>query len=130
MTKIHIQLAAAAATALISTVVLAQSMQDVTVVGTRALTTKEVDRTPTGVSIMSISLSYAVGVSDLDLASSAGAAELEKRVNSAAMAACKEISRQYPKAAPGDDDCAKAAAKKAMVKAQELEAAAAKKSAK
>jgi len=127
MTKIHIQLAAAAVSALISTTVFAQSMKEITVVGTRALTTQEVGQTETGVTIVSMSLSYAVGVSDLDLASGAGAGELEKRINSAAMAACKEISRQYPKAAPSDADCAKAAAKKAMVKAHELEAAAAKK---
>jgi UrcA family protein len=124
MRKIHFRLAAAVASALISTIVFAQSTQEIAVVGTRALTTKEVGRTPTGVTIVKISLNYGVGVSDLDLASTTGAAELETRINNAAMAACKEITRQYPNAAPGDEDCAKAAAKKAMVKAHELEAAA------
>ncbi|MFI4889829.1 MAG: UrcA family protein [Steroidobacterales bacterium] len=130
MRRIHIGLAAAAASALISPIVFAQNMQDVTVVGTRALTTNEVGQTSTGVTIIKISLTYGVGASDLDLASSAGAAELGKRIDNAAMAACKEITRQYPKATPSDEECAKAAAKKAMVKAYELEAAAAKKSAK
>jgi len=46
------------------------------------------------------------------------------------MAACKEISRQYPDSTPSDDICAKAAADKAMVKVHELVAAAGKASAK
>lgn len=123
MRRIHFRLAAVAS-ALISTIAFAQSTQEITVVGTRALTTKEIGQTPTGVTIVKISLNYGVGVSDLDLASTAGAAELETRINNAAMAACKEITRQYPNAAPSDEDCAKSAAKKAMVKAHELEAAA------
>jgi len=61
----------------------------------------------------------------LDLASHVGALELEKRVHDAAMAACKEIGKQYPNATPSEDACAKAAADKAMVRAHELEAAAA-----
>jgi len=124
MKTTHFRLAAVAASALISTIAFAQGTQEVTVVGTRALTTKQVGQTPTGVTIVKISLNYGVGISDLDLASTTGAAELETRINNAAMAACKEITRQYPDATPSDEDCAKAAAKKALVKAHELEAAA------
>jgi len=66
----------------------------------------------------------------LDLATQAGAAELEKRVHNAATAACEELGRKYSDATPSDAACAKAAADAAMVKVHELEAAAAKKSAK
>ncbi len=115
---------AVVASALICSTVFAQSAQEITVQGTRALTTKEVGQTTTGVTVIQISLGYGVSVAGMDLASSAGAVELEKRINDAAMAACKEITRQYPNATPSDADCARAAAKKAMVKAHELEAAA------
>jgi UrcA family protein len=130
MKTIYIRLAVATvASVLMSGIVFAQSVQEITVQGTRSLTTQEVGQTPTGVTIVKISLSYGVGVSGLDLASSAGATELEKRIHDAATAACKEITRQYPKATPSDADCAKVAADNVMVKAHELEAAAAKKSA-
>jgi len=124
MRRIHFQLAAAATSALISTIVFSRSTQEITVVGTRAFTAKEVGQAPTGVAVVKISLNYGVGVSDLDLASTTVAAELETRINNAAMAACKEITRQYPNAAPSGEVCAKTAAKKAMARAHELEAAA------
>ena len=69
MRKIHFRLAAAVASALVSTMVIAQNTQEITVVGTSALTTKEVGQTPTGITIVKISLDYGVDVSDLDLAS-------------------------------------------------------------
>jgi len=89
------------------------------------MSTKSAGRTSTGVPILDVSLSYGVSTAGLDLASHVGALELEKRVHDAAMAACKEIGKQYPNATPSEDACAKAAADKAMVRAHELEAAAA-----
>lgn len=77
-----------------------------------------------------VSLSYGVSIADLDLGTSAGAIELEKRVNETAVDVCKEIGRQYPDSTPSDAACAKAAAQKAMVRVRELVAAAAKKTAK
>jgi UrcA family protein len=74
--------------------------------------------------INSVSLSYKVSYADLDLATSAGAKALEERVKAAALAACKEITRLYPDANPGDSACAKKAATAAMVKVRELVAAA------
>jgi UrcA family protein len=68
-----------------------------------------------------------VNAKDLDLSAHAGFMEVQKRVNDAAAAACKEISRQYPNSNESDADCAKAAAAKAMVKVNQLAAAAAKK---
>jgi UrcA family protein len=74
--------------------------------------------------INSVALSYKVSYTDLDLATAAGAKALEQRVNAAALAACKEITRLYPDANPGDTACAKKAATEAMVKVRELVAAA------
>jgi UrcA family protein len=61
-----------------------------------------------------------VSTEGLDLATVAGAEELDKRINDAALAACKELDRQYPKSMPGVAECAQAAAKKAFVTAHEL----------
>ncbi|MDH4312799.1 MAG: UrcA family protein, partial [Gammaproteobacteria bacterium] len=68
-------------------------METVTVTGSRAVTEKDVGRSITGVHVREVSLSYRVSAVDLDLTSSAGRAELERRVRAAASAACKELDR-------------------------------------
>ncbi len=83
-------------------------------------------RTP----VKQITLSYWISTAQFDLTTTAGAADLEKAVNDAALDVCKEIGRQYPDSTPNDAGCAKAAAQKAMVKVHALVAAAAKKGAK
>ena len=116
-----------AAAALIGGIAAAQNVDEVTVQGTRVMTTEAAGRTTTGIPLVDVSLSYGVSVADLDLASQYGPIALEKRVRDAAMAACKEIGRQYPLSTPSDEACAKAAADKAMVKVHELVAEARKK---
>ena len=111
----------------ISAIALADDMGSVTVQATRVVSQKTVGRTASGIPIVDISLSYGVSAKGLDLASHAGFMELEKRVNDAAKSACQELSRQYPEATPSDADCAKNAAAKAMVRVNELAAAATKK---
>ncbi|MGO8974132.1 MAG: UrcA family protein [Steroidobacteraceae bacterium] len=76
--------------------------------------------------IVDMSVSYGVSTKGLDLASHDGAVELERRINDAAKVACKEIFKQYPEATPPQADCVKAATDKAMARAHELEATAAK----
>lgn len=121
----------AVASALVSSVAIAQQTEEVTVTATR-MVEKTVGHAPSGAPIVNISLSYGVSYAGLDLASNAGATELEKRVNDAATAACKEISRAHPLGglAPNDAACAKTAADEAMTKVHELVAAAGRKSAK
>ena len=114
---------AVVACAFLSSMVVAQNLQEITVQVTRILNTKTVSRS-TGASILDVSVSYGIKVADLDLASNYGPIQLEKRVRDAAMAACKDISRQYPDSTPSDEVCAKAAADKAMVNVHELVAAA------
>ena len=120
----------ALATALMSTTAIAQPTQEVVVQATRIVTTTVGRDAATGAPINNITLSYGVSYAGLDLASYAGVTELEKRVNDAAQTACKEIGRQYPHSTPADEECAKAAAKKAMVKVHELASAAGNKPAK
>jgi UrcA family protein len=109
-------------------IAVAQDVGEITVQATRLA--KTTSRISGGIPIVDATLSYGVSYANLDLASHAGAMELEKRVHNAAMTACKEIAKQVPDATPSVEDCAKNAAGKAMVKVRELEAAAAKKAAK
>jgi len=127
MSKILVGAAVAVlASALVNSAAVAQQTQEVRVEAARIVKTAA-GKAASGVEINDMSLSYRVSYAGLDLASHAGAMEFEERVNDAAHKACKEIGRQYPDSTPGDAECAKAAADKAMVKVHELEAAAAKK---
>jgi len=110
----------AAALGLICGAALAESVQEVQVQATRTVSKKDVGRSPSGVPIVDLSLSYGVNVADLDLSTHSGAKEAERRVNAAAVAACKELGRQYPGATPNDRDCSKEAAAKAMVTVNQL----------
>ncbi len=92
-----------------------QNMEEVTVEGTRMVTTKVVGKTTSGIPISTVSLSYNVSVRGLDLASQAGFMEAEKRVKDVAETACKELGTLHPDATPSAAECAKAAAAKAMV---------------
>jgi len=107
----------------VNAVVIAQEMGEVTVQASRVVK-KTIGRTSSGVPIQDISLSYGVSTAGLDLSSSAGAAALKKRVTDAANAACKELGRQYPDASTTDAECVKNATDKAMVKVNDLVAAA------
>jgi UrcA family protein len=121
------------ASTLMGTSALAQNTEEVTVVGVRrAPVVHVVGGSPGGAKEEEVSISYGVSYKALDLTSSAGAAELKKRVNDAASAACKEIGEHHPVAdfTPSEADCAKAASDKAMKKVDELIAAAGKKAAK
>lgn len=117
---------AVASYVLASGISFADDREEIRVQATRLLSTKTkiVGQTSSGVPIVDMSLSYGVSTTGLDLASSTGAAELTKRVNDAAHAACKEISRQYPETSSSDAECAKSAADKAMVRVQQVIAAA------
>jgi UrcA family protein len=107
----------------VSAVVIAQDTGEVVVQAQRVVK-NTIGRTASGVPIQDISLSYGVSTKGLDLSSSAGAAELQKRVTTAAEAACKELARQYPTSKTTDAECVKGATDKAMVKVNEMIAAA------
>jgi UrcA family protein len=111
---------AAIVSALISSMVVAQNLEEITVQGTRVLDIKDAGRSNTGLPIRDVSLTYGVNIADLDLATQYGPIALEKRVKDAAMAACEELGQKYPQSTPSNGECAKAAADKAMVKAREL----------
>ena len=125
---VAIAAARAVASALIGTVALTQESADVTVEASRLVQTKASQRT-SSVPIVKIALSHGVSATGLNLATPAGAAELEKRVKDAAAMACKETSRIEPLAEPSEAECIRLSAEHAMVKARarQLVAAAGKK---
>jgi len=126
-TLLGIGIAVAASMAL--DVAVAQGLQEIVVSAKRVITVTPAGKSASGVPFVDMSISYGVSYAGLDLASAAGAAEIEKRVNDAAKEACKEIAAQHPLEhfTTTDAECAKAAADKAMVKARALIAEAGKK---
>ncbi len=94
----------------------AGTLETVTVTGSRAVSEEIVGKSRIGADIREVSVSYRVNVADLDLASSAGKAEAERRVKAAASAACKDLDRltfDNP-TSPDDAPCVKKAVDKAM----------------
>ena len=78
--------------------------------------TKDAGTTFTGIPITSYSVSYEVSLDDLDVTTAAGMTAAEKRINSAAEQACKEIEKARPTLPPESGACAKAAARPALAK--------------
>ena len=68
----------------------AQALEEITVQGSRAVEVKNVGTTSSGYKVKDISLSYGVSTAGMDLASAAGAEALAQRVNDAAKAATKK----------------------------------------
>lgn len=114
------------ATSIVAGGALAQTTPEVTVTSTRAVE-KTVGKTASGIPIVDVSLSYGVSAKGLDLTSSNGRAEFEKRVSDAAMEACQELGKRYPGSTETDAQCAKAATDKAMAQVHKVEDAATKK---
>ncbi len=125
MSIVHFKVAAAtAALALAAGSAVAQSTQEVKVQATRDVHAKVTGHSYTGIPIVDLSLTYGVSLADLDLSTNSGANEAAKRVSDAALAACKEIGRQYRDATPSEAECAKAASDKAMIRVHEMVASA------
>lgn len=117
----------AAASMTLGSIAAAEDLQEIVVTGKGEVVVKPAGRTSSGIHMVDMSITYGVSYAGLDLASAAGAAEIEKRVNDAAKDACKEIRTKRPlmQFTTSDAECAKSAAEKAMIKVHELEAAAA-----
>jgi len=77
----------------------------------------------TGIPIKDISLSATVKMADLDLNTTAGRAELDRRILAAARSACGEIGGMYPVSKPEGDACARSAAERSMSRMHKMLAA-------
>lgn len=92
---------------------LAQPTEIITVEASRALTTPLPSSVAT---IKEVSLTGWVRTHDLDLTTSAGTSELEKRIEQTAKALCKELDDKYPLIK--GEDCVKDAVDSAMAGAR------------
>lgn len=110
------------AAALISGSPLAQETDEV-MVQASGVEMAEAGRTASGLPVWTLSVTHEVSFADLDLASTAGMAELKSRVREAAWHGCHEIGLAYRFAQPSDWNCARLATKDAMTRVQELVAA-------
>jgi UrcA family protein len=88
------------------------------------LTKTVVGRTANGAPIEEVTLTRRVSYGDLDLAKTAGAAELQRRVDQTAKDACKELDNRYPFEDRQLTDCTKSAVDKAMAQVRAAVAAA------
>lgn len=108
--RLTLMILAAAAT---GGAIAAEEMGVVTIVAERA-SKQTVGRSPRGVPVEQISITQHVSYADLDLATAAGAAALEKRVQTKADEICKKLDSFYPVVGAGTSDCAKQAVNDAM----------------
>jgi UrcA family protein len=92
--------------------------EEITIVAPRVVQRKVVGRTTIGAPIEVISLSRPVSYADLDLSTQEGRAELRKRIENTAKAACKELDVMYPDSMfqpiPAEQNCVKNASSQAM----------------
>jgi UrcA family protein len=101
----------------------AEPTEAVVVKGSR-IVTETVERTPAGIPIQEVTLTYKVSYGDLDPRTSAGKAQLQDRIKEAALAACREIRASHPHVQGTDDECAAAAYDEAMEQVRAIIAAA------
>ena len=116
---------ACAAVLMLSGIASEQNAKEVNIQAQRVINEKVIAHITGGGKIIELTLSYPVNFADLDITSTSGARELEKRVKDAARAACEEIGSKYPNATPSDAVCAQKAAAKAMGEVRRLVVAAA-----
>lgn len=109
--------------ALAGAVMAAEQPTEITITATGE-TKVVVGRSAYGTPIEEVTLTRRVSYADLDLSKSAGAAELEKRVNQTARDACKELDARYPFEPTTADECMRSATRKAMDEAHVAIAAA------
>jgi UrcA family protein len=103
------------------TAIAAEQTAEITVEGSR-VTREVVGRSSsTGAPIELATLSRHVNYADLDLRSRSGVTELQKRIDTTARVACRELDKVFPLSRNGDStqSCVNKAVKSAMLQAQE-----------
>lgn len=114
-TRIPLLLSACAAASGLVIAAEPSSVPEITISAERPSGTV-VGRTSSGGQIVSYEVSYRLGYQDLDLATSAGADELRKRVQVAADSACKDLDKLHPLSKP-DASCARKTVESSMPQA-------------
>ncbi len=93
-------------------------------IGAGVTTRTVVGRNAMGTPIEQVTITHRVSYADLDLATRAGAAELERRVKETARTACRQLDDLYPAEMRNARECAKTAIAQASPQVQSAIAAA------
>ena len=94
--------------------------QPIEVVTVEAARSQKVAYTEYGVPVEEITIRSRVSYADLDLTTEAGVSELEKRIQTAANASCKEIDVKFPTQGSSQQSCVKQAMDAAMAQAHKV----------
>ena len=105
---------------IVSGSVVAQGLPEVTIEAPHLVSSGPPGRTS------ALTIVYKVSYADLNLATPAGAAELQKRVQDSADKACAQLVKLYPESVATQTRCAQEAAKSGMAQANKAIAAAGK----
>ena len=82
-------------------------------IGAGVMTKTNIGTSSSGIPLEEVTVTHRVSYADLDLATTAGAAELKSRVQETARAACKQLDELYPLEAKNARECTRAAIAKA-----------------
>lgn len=82
-------------------------------IGAGTMTKTSIGTSSSGIPLEEVTVTHRVSYSDLNLTTVAGAAELKRRVEATARAACKQLDELYPLEAKNARECTKAAIAKA-----------------
>jgi UrcA family protein len=85
-----------AVSGLLCTVAIAQKVPEVQVTAHRGVTTKQVGRDRMGIPIHEMTMSLGVSLADLDLSTSAGKNEANRRIFTAAGEVCNDMIQEFP----------------------------------
>lgn len=95
-------------------------------IGAGVMTKTDIGTSSSGVPLEKVTITHRVSYADLNLATHAGAAELQRRVKETARAACKQLHELYPLEANDTFQCAKSAVAQASAQVENAIAAATK----
>ena len=82
-------------------------------IGAGVMTKTNIGMSSSGLPLEEVTVTHRVSYADLNLATQAGAAELQRRVKETARAACKQLDELYPLESKNARQCMKAAIAKA-----------------
>jgi UrcA family protein len=86
----------AAVSALLCTVAIAQKVPEVQVTAHRGVTTKQVGRDRMGIPVSEMTMTLGVSLADLDLSTSSGKDEANRRIFAASGEVCNDMVREFP----------------------------------
>lgn len=95
-------------------------------IGAGVMTRTPLGTSSSGVPLEEITVTHRVSYADLDLATQAGAAELKRRVEATARAACRQLDELYPLEAKNIRECTRISLAKASPQVENAIAGAAK----